>query len=338
MKSLFVIGGAGQIGLAAAHAFLRAGWRVTVAGSGRPRTRAPIDLPDGVGLVEVDRRDTAALRAALGSGVDAVIDTVAFSPRDADQLAGLAGLYGSLAVISSASVYADADGRSLESAGDTGFPHFPAVIAETQPTVEPGQGYSAGKVALERRLLETATRPLTIVRPCAIHGVGCTQPREYWFVKRMLDHRRTIPLAAGGRSVFHTTATANLAALLLAAFERPATRILNAGDPNPPDVRTIGETIAARLGWDGEFAPQDDDSPVGHTPWSAPRPLVVSMAAAEAIGYRPAGSYAETVAPFVDWLKQLAPVDWRKAFPGLAAYPSDIFDYAAEDAALTPGS
>ena len=36
----------------------------------------------------------------------------------------------------------------------------------------------------------------------------------------------------------------------------------------------------------------------------------------------------------VEWLVEYNPADWRAAFPQLTVYPWDLFDYAAEDAAL----
>ena len=41
---------------------------------------------------------------------------------------------------------------------------------------------------------------------------------------------------------------------------------------------------------------------IGRTPWSASPPIVLSTKAAEALGYRPVGTYAETVRETVDWL------------------------------------
>lgn len=328
-RSAFIIGGTGQIGIAAAAELLRAGWSVTCSHTGR---QEPQNVPRGATLVVVKRQDTAALSATIGT-VDLLIDAMAFSAKDADQLAGLSGQYGQLCVISSASVYADEQGRSLETPGTIGYPEFSGPIAESQPLVPPGpESYSSAKVEMEHRLIETATRPVNILRPCAIHGINSKHPREWWFAKRMLDGRKRIPLAFG-QSTFHTSATANIAALIRAAAESPATRILNAGDPNPPTVRQIGETIAAHLGWAGEFTDVPPDSQVGSTPWSTPSPMIVSMEAAGTMGYRPAGSYSEATAPYVDWMKSRA-TEWKTAFPMFGHYPSDPFDYAAEDAAL----
>jgi hypothetical protein len=39
------------------------------------------------------------------------------------------------------------------------------------------------------------------------------QPREWWFVKCILDHQPSIPLAYEGRSRFHTSSALNIAEL-----------------------------------------------------------------------------------------------------------------------------
>lgn len=330
MRSAFIIGGTGQIGIATAAELMRHGWRVTVAHTGR---REAQNVPPGAEIVAVDRRDSAALAAAIGT-TDLLVDTMAFTAADADQLVDLAGHCGQLSVISTASVYADEQGRGFDTAGTTGFPEYPVPVRETQPRVPPSaDSYSTNKVALEDRLLEASTKPVTILRPCAIHGINSKHPREWWLLKRMLDGRRVIPLAGGSSAVFHTSATANIAALIRAAAEQPATRVLNAADPVAPSLREIGETLAAMVGWNGTLVDMPVVSEVGGTPFSVPHPVVVSMEAAEAIGYVPAGTYAETLVPYVAWMRAHE-ADWKTAFPVFTHYPSDPFDYAAEDAAL----
>lgn len=329
-RSAFIIGGTGQIGIATAAELLRLGWTVRLAHTG---TRGAHNVPVGADLVAVDRRDTGALLSAIGTA-DLLIDTMAFSGRDADQLVSLAAQYGQLCVISSASVYEDDHGRSLETAGTLGFPEYPVPIDEAQRTVAPGpESYSSAKVELEQRLLATSSRPVSILRPCAVHGVNSKHPREWWLLKRMLDGRRAIPLAADGEAIFHTSATANIATLIGAVAARSDTLVLNAADPTAPSLRAIGETLAALVGWTGEFIGVPADSAIGQTPFSTPSPVVVSMAAAEAIGYVPAGSYAEMLAPYVAWMQSHIG-DWQDAFPMFRKYPSDPFDYAAEDTAL----
>jgi NAD(P)H-binding len=186
-RSAFVVGGTGQIGRAVARALIADGWSVRLAHRGRRPPPSEL-LARGAEVITLDRDIPGALAAALGPGADAVIDAVAYGPEHADQLLEVQSTVGALVVISSASVYRDAAGRTLDEARVTGFPELPVPVPETQATVEPGPGtYSTRKMALERRLLDRARCPVTVLRPCAIHGPGSQHPREWWFVKRMLD-------------------------------------------------------------------------------------------------------------------------------------------------------
>jgi hypothetical protein len=83
-------------------------------------------------------------------------------------------------------------------------------------------------------LLDHASAPITVLRPCAIHGLNSRHPRERWFVKRMLDRRPTIPLAYRGTSRFHPSAAANIAALVCVATETLGSHVLNIADPDTP--------------------------------------------------------------------------------------------------------
>jgi nucleoside-diphosphate-sugar epimerase len=177
-RHAFIIGGTGQIGTAIAQNLLQRGWTVTVCHRGR---RPPPASLLGLGLrsVTADRNDPASLAAAFGSGADALIDTVAYDEGHARQLLDLQSSAGALLAISSASVYRDAQGRTLDEAKQNGFPEFDSPIRETQATVEPGrQTYSTRKIALETTLLDHAACPVTVLRPCAIHGPGSQHPRE----------------------------------------------------------------------------------------------------------------------------------------------------------------
>jgi nucleoside-diphosphate-sugar epimerase len=321
-----LIGGTGMIGRAAARALAQDGWDVVaVSRSGT--------LPDGLAELGVesfaaDREDDTQLRAALGSGADLVLDTVAMHREHGEQLNGFAGLVGSLVVISSGSVYADDEGRALDGEGGE-LPQLPVPILETQRTAEPGDAtYSTQKAALEQTVLE-GPLPATVVRPCAIHGPGAQLPRELFFVKRALDGRRRVALAWNGESRFHTTSVANLAELIRLAATQPGDRALNCGDPDPPTTLAICEAIGAAL--DHEFEPVllPDDA-VGN-PWGVPRPIVVSMEAAEReLGYRPVATYPEAVRETCAWVA--GELESGRSWEG--TYLAEGLDYAAEDAAL----
>ncbi|MHB8528335.1 MAG: Rossmann-fold NAD(P)-binding domain-containing protein [Caulobacteraceae bacterium] len=327
-KTAFIVGG-GQIGLATGRALAQEGWRVTAAHKG------PGPLPPELARLRVaeavfDRDTEGALARAVGEGVDALVDTVAFDASHARQLLALQSRIGALVVISSASVYRDEAGRTLDEAAENGFPRFPEPIGEDQPTVAPGpQTYSTRKVALEQGLLQNARAPVILLRPGAIHGAGSRHPREWWFVKRILDDRGFAPLAYRGQSRFHTSAARNIAELIRVALAAPAIGILNAADPAALSVREIGRTIAGVYGADLTLVEVDGppNGGVGATPWSIPRPLVLDMGRAVALGYRPVATYEEA-APEACRAAEAA----ARAGVAFPDYITAMFDYAAEDA------
>lgn len=339
-RHAIVVGSTGQIGRAAVESLLDHGWTVTAVHRGS--TTPPAGWAErGVVERQADRADLTSVVRDAG-GADVLLDTIAYDDADARLLLDLAGDVGSLIVVSSASVYADDDGRTLdEVTGPEDFPRFAGPIPESQATVAPGPAtYSTKKVLLESTLFDDGRLPVTALRPCAIHGPGSTSPREVWPLLRALARRPRIPLAYRGESRFHTSSAPNLAELIRLAAERPGSRILNAGDPRPPAVAEIVRTVSATAGHEPELVPFDGPGPangVGRTPWSVPRPLVVDMtAAATELGYTPVTSYAGAVAATSAWLRErLAGRSWREAFPLLAQYYGDrMDDFAAEDELL----
>lgn len=312
MKTAVVLGGTGMIGRAVVRRLRDGGWDVTVGSRGQ-REKADLVLDREHGLDAIPESDT-------------LVDLVAFNERHAAQLLALADRVGSLVVISSASVYADGVGRSLDEAQDeASFPRLPVPIPETQRTVEPGdETYSTRKAALERALLEQEAIPATVIRPCAVHGPGAEVPRELYFVKRVLDGRPFVLLAYRGESVFHTTSAANLAELVRLAAERPGTRVLNCGDPDPPSVLGIGRAIARVLAREQVECFLPDAPPVADNPWAVPRPFILDMRNAEGeLGYRPVTTYEDAVVDTVRWLVETRPAP--------AGYMANLFDYPAED-------
>jgi len=172
-RQAVIVGGTGQIGRACARNLAQRGWDVVALSRGEREVPDDLDV-HGIEHRTIDREDAGALRAALGGDVDVLIDVVAFNAEDAAQLLELDGQVGSVVAISSASVYADALGRTLdESVDEPSFPELPVPIPETQTTVPPGpKTYSTLKVALEQALLEQDVVPATVLRPCAIQDPG----------------------------------------------------------------------------------------------------------------------------------------------------------------------
>jgi nucleoside-diphosphate-sugar epimerase len=328
VRRAVLIGGTGLIGRAAARALATDGWEVTAV------SRSGV-LPDGlaelgVQSVVADRDDDAQLRAALGSGADVLYDSVAMHREHGEQLNALAGLVGSLVVISTASVYADDEGRAFDGEGGE-LPRLPVPIPETQRTAEPGDAtYSTQKAELEQTLLH-GPLPSTLIRACAIHGPGAKNPRELFFVKRAFDGRRRVVLAWNGESRFNTASVENLAELIRLAAAQPGDRVLNGGDHDPPSTLEICHAIGDALEYEFEPVLIPDDA--FNNPWGVPAayPLVVSMEAAEReLGYRPVTTYAEAVKETCAWL--VAELERGRSWEG--SYVEGWLDYAAEDEVL----
>jgi nucleoside-diphosphate-sugar epimerase len=282
--------------------------------------------------VTLDRDQEKAL--AVADGFDLLVDVIPFDAAHAEQL--LARDVGGVVAVSSASVYADAEGRTLDEAqGEDDFPELPVPIPETQPTVPPGDAtYSTKKVRLERVLLDNARLPATIVRPCAIYGRGDRMAREWHFVKRALDRRPYVLLTNRGVGHFHTTAAENIGELVRLVAESPRTDIFNCGDPDPPTLREIVRAIGEHSGHpftEVVLARAAGRGELGATPWSVPKPFLVDMSKAEReLGYRPATTWTDALPKQVEWLIEATrDRDWREVLPRGAQYLK--FDYDGED-------
>jgi len=333
--SALVIGGTGLIGAATVRRLAERGFEVTAAARGT--VEPPQGLSEQARLIELDRTEDDALSNAVGDGYDVVVDTAAYRVEDAEQLVGLTGRIGSLVVLSSAAVYADAAGRSFEGAsGPEDFPEFPVPISERQRTVEPADtGYAPRKVTIERAVLDEDELRATVVRPGAVYGPHDARPREWYFVKRALDRRPYVFLAYRGASRFHPTAVGNVAELIRLAAERPDRRVLNSADPEAPTALAIGRAVSATLGHEPAevLLPGPPVDGIGDHPWATPRPFVLDTTESEiTIGWRPVTRYERAVAPTCEALvERTRGRDWREALPGAAKYYGGMFDYEAED-------
>jgi nucleoside-diphosphate-sugar epimerase len=306
MPRALIIGGTGLVGRAAAARLLDSGWQVDV--TGRDPAKMPADLIAAGGrFFAADRADAARLAAILGGGADLLVDCVCYTAADATALLPLARNANSTVMISSKAVYIDAAGHHNNSEVP---PRFDGPIAETQPTMAPGygdyqtrEGYGANKVAAEHVLLGSDS-PVTVLRPSKVHGIGGPRPREWVFVKRVLDRRPSVFFARQGAGVDHTSAAANIAALIEVAAAKPGRRVLNSADPDALSVLEISRVIAAHLGytWTEVLLDEGAEPGLGEHPWAARYPIVLDMTAAAELGYRPAGNFASTVAPAIDWL------------------------------------
>lgn len=334
MSRALILGGTGMIGRAIARRLLGEGWTVDV--TGRDPARMPRDVANAGGrFTAASYQDPAELKAAYSGGADLLVDCICYTADDARRMLPFMADAGSSVMLSSKAVYVDDGGRHSNSDQP---PRFAGPVPETNPVMAPGdgdynsrEGYGANKVAAERVLLDSGT-PVTVIRPSKVHGEGNARPREWVFVKRVLDRRATVFLAHRGAGVDHPTAAANIASLVELVAARPGTRVLNCADPDAPSVLEMSRIIAGHLGHEWDEVLIDGDSP-GQTPWDAIPPITLDMTAAAELGYVPAGDYAATVAEEIDWLAAAHQAgDPAGVLPG----PGDSFfaqflDYAAED-------
>jgi nucleoside-diphosphate-sugar epimerase len=332
-----VLGGNGLVGAAAALRLAADGWEVT--SSGRSADRFPKELREaGVSFARSDRYAAGDLRDLVRLGADAVIDCVGYTAAHARMLLSFRQAIGSLVFISSKAVYVDGQGRHSNSDEP---PDFGGPVTENQPTMAPSdidynsrEGYGANKVAAESVLLDSGMA-VSVLRPSRIHGAGGSRPREWVFVKRVLDGRRHLLLARGGRGANHPTAAVNLAALAAFCAARPAARILNSADPDAPNGLAISRVIAAHLAhaWTEVLLDETAPADLGDHPWNTLPPFILDTSAAQRLGFIPVGGYAETVKAEVDWLVRAA----RSGDPaGTLPSPDDpyfraFFDYAREN-------
>ena len=323
----FILGGTGNVGSAIALSLATNDWNVTLAGKNERPSR------EGFDYVMLDRDEDGALSVA--DGFDLVVDVIPFEAAHAEQLLTLDT--GALVAISSASVYADQQGRTLDEAqGVDDFPDFPVPIPETQPTVEPGdETYSTKKAKIEGILLQNGRIPAAIVRPCAIYGQGDRMGREWFFVKRALDRRPHIVLTNRGNGHFHTTAAENIGELVRLLADQPRTGAFNCGDPDPPTVLEIARAIGAAAGH--RFAEVLLEEPAARGD-VGPDAVVGAEAAADRHGEGGAGArlpapdhWGVALPRQVRWLIDAThDRDWREVLTRGADYLK--FEYEAEDA------
>jgi nucleoside-diphosphate-sugar epimerase len=289
-------------------------------------------------VVHGDREDDDVIARAVGSGVDALVDVIPYVPRHARQLVDPAGRVGAVVAISSASVYADIRGHPLLVGFEEPYPPpRPPEIPETHPTVAAGDAdYASRKRAMEEVLLGQDAVPVTVLRPGAIYGPGDIASREWFFVKRALDRRRFVVLAAHGRSRFHQTAAENLAELNWLAVQRPATRVVNAGNEKVRSVLETSRSVARAMdhAWEEVLLEGAPIEGVGDTPWTVPEehPFVLDITLArEELGYRDAISYDQSIATTARWLTSVAD-RWEEAIPRARELYGPMLDnYADED-------
>ena len=289
-----MLGGTGVIGRAVARRLAGTGWQVDLVARS---SRAPFR-----DVIRADRHDPAALRALMGAGADLLVDCLCYTAADAESLLPLLTDVTSAVVMSARAVYADADGNHLNSVV---APHFDGPVTEQQATVAPSrtadfdsrEGYGRCKAAAEQVLLESGA-PVTILRASKVHGDGSPNPVSAFFVERLLAGDGTIRLAHPAYAD-HLTAAANVAQLVEIVAGSPGARLLNVADADVPTVEDAARAVANSLG--RRCGVVADPAATRGPTWGSARPLVLDLAAARALGFRPR-AFAATIGTEAGWL------------------------------------
>ena len=139
------------------------------------------------------------------------------------------------------------------------------------------EGYAANKVAAEQVLLESGG-PVTVLRPSKIHGPGARRPREWVFVKRVLDRRPAVFLAHRGAGVDH-----HVGGRQRRGADRGRCRPAGPADPQQRRPRRAerardrphGRAAASATPGTKCFSTTTPATHLGSHPWDAPHPIVL---------------------------------------------------------------
>ncbi|WHT38749.1 NAD-dependent epimerase/dehydratase family protein [Myroides sp. mNGS23_01] len=350
-KKIVLIGGTGQIGYAITNFFVKRNWEVYLLCRSKYSFNSFLSLLEKESLAFIPnikpiygrKEDDNTLIQIASIQPALLVDLLSFTAKDAKQILAIQKHIGQYIVLSSSSVYKDNSGRTLDEASVTGFPDFPLPIKEENPTVQAGDTtYSTHKIAMEEYFLKHSNKPVTILRPCAIYGICSHHPREWWFVKRVLDKRPYIPLKFKGESTFHTSSTQNIAKVIWACIGNKAHQIVNVADQSILTVKEIGEFITNQLAYRAEFvaysAIESSDPFIGFSPWSVAAPFILDTSYSEQLLHQVGlelSSYQEDSKAYIQWLSRFSAENWETHFPQLAAYPFKQFDYEKEDLVLS---
>ena len=306
MRMLFV-GGTRFVGRATAEAAVTAGHDVTVLHRGRTNADA---LP-GVEHLTADR--DGDLSVLSGREFDATVDVCAYVPRQVRTLAeALAGRGGHYVLVSTVSVYADADGPG---------------ITEDAPLVEPppadveevtAETYGGLKVLCERAAaIAYAEDALTIVRPTYVVGPKDYTYRFPYWVGRIAEGGEVLAPGPAASPVQLVDArdmgawTVDLAARGIAGIYNGIGTTLPFGFADMLDaiVSAVGPAGATLTWVDGAWLSQHGVTPAELPLWSGGSDewvLAADNARAVATGLT-ARPLAETVTDTLAWLRSASP-------------------------------
>lgn len=323
MKVL-VVGGTRFIGRYVVEELLSHGHKVILYHRGRHE----VTFSTPVEHIHGDRRDYEEFKEKVaGLSLDAVVDIIPYRPEDSQAIVeAFRGRIGHSVHLSTGAVYA----RDV-----------PIPISEDTPlSDDPNNVYAYNKILCERVILEAQNEggfPATILRLAAVYGPHDYEPREWFFVRRILDGRKRIALPGTGEDLFHRVYVRNVAAGVVLALENPQSdgQIYNLAHEKALTLRQITEMIARILNHRWEIVAIPRELLVFGNPYAMPRPRVFDISKIKNdLGYREPISPEQGMKKTVEWLLQNPPEKGSWWEYGRSPSRHCPFDYTLEDQAV----
>ena len=328
MRAVLVIGGTGPTGYAVVRRLLAEGDRVTILHTGAHE----VDFGGEVEHLHADPTSLTDLRAAVaGREFDVAVSTSGLLRH---VVTVLSGKVGRLVAVTGLPAYT---GWQVP----VGRVGHPMPLREGDPPPRPladlpGDKLSAGVQRNERLVTDAEARgafEAAILRYTMVYGPYAYLPFEWYFVRRVLDGRRTLALEGDGLMLPQRGYADNLAAAVLLTMTHPdaAGRTFNVGDEQVLSVAAIAETVADALGHTFDVVSVPLSASPCRNPFALRQNTLFDLGAIRAIGYRDVVGVSEATRRAAHWLAE-HPVPLGST-EELSLGPH-AFDYAREDRAV----
>ncbi len=240
-STALVIGGTGPTGPHIVAGLEHRGFEVVVLHTGRHE----IDEVAHLEHIHADVRSGDAVGEALGDRrFDVAVVTYGRLRELAPTLVGRTGQFVSVGGAPAYRGYFDADRWDP--------PGLPVPTAEDAPTSGEAEDGKSYRIRRTEEYLFDHHPQATHFRYPYVYGPRQMVPREWYFVRRMLDGRHRILIPDGGLTLATFGYVENLAHAVLLAVDQPdaaAGRIFNAGDVEALTLLQVGQLCAAELGF-----------------------------------------------------------------------------------------
>lgn len=327
---VLIIGGTRRCGPYLVEELLNRGHSVTCYHRGEHN----VFFSDRAKEIHGDRRDYPKFASQMSAvGADVVIDMMARDNADVRSVTEVfRGRIDRYVCISSFEVYA-----AFEAAWDHTPSFQPVPIPEDAPKRKEFRLYADDpqydKLLVEQEAMEAHARgdfSVTVLRWPALYGPRDTTPREWYYVKQVLDGRKKIEVPESGQALFSRGYFENMAHSVVLAVEneRAGGEIYNAADTQALSVRQIAGMVADVLGHTWEIvslprqamppSPQTSAFPSSRVPYDVEPHLLLDLTKIRRdVGYTDLVPIRKAMENTVGWLcehplKDGAPIVHRR--------------------------